>query len=342
MRRVIAGLLLLSSVLGIGCLGKSAEAAYHPDASFFKKMEELLANAPSHYLQAGNTYQEGDVAWFVGSSYAWEMQLQEWRLIREGEYAGNFKVNFWKCLPDRIKSWSMVLFEGQLIYDPVDEVINYDPMHSSEAIAKSEKIQKLLAGLFLQSKTGSNDGALSLVADGATPEQLFAEDLLRHRLPFVSYQQYGTRSVSGRIYPLYVATYGKSLCIEDETLTTELLKRYGPFSIHGIIIQKNDVGEWRVSVFRRPNQDDEGFKKFWQNLAEGKFSFSVFRITKGDLPHPMNHLADSMLDAIEFIAVYGEDSRYHCERAMQIFFRGELSKEVSAALPGILRDAETE
>ncbi len=134
-------------ILGVVSRGS---AGYYPDKDFLKNMEVLLQNAPvgisgERYLRVGETYQEGDVADFIKG---YRTQLQEWRLIHEGEYTGNFRVNFWMCWPDRIESWSLVLFEGQLIYDPNDSFIDYDPINSKEAIVKSEKIQNILRTLF--------------------------------------------------------------------------------------------------------------------------------------------------------------------------------------------------
>ncbi len=131
----------------------SAKVCWPDDAVFLQNMKILLERTPEtlhgdipiRSIEVGTRYQEGDVAYFVGSGDAAWMQLEEWRMRPDRIY----QLTTWRCEPHYAETWSLALSpeDGQLMDD--NKIVYRDlDIASPEAIEKSEKIQKILRDAF--------------------------------------------------------------------------------------------------------------------------------------------------------------------------------------------------
>ncbi len=141
--------LLIGFALSLA-LANTAQAEYLPNAEFLAKMEKMLGLAGEksfgdfHFkeVKAGQTYREGDVAYFAVAATATGgeafMQLEEWRIQPDG----NFLVTYTKMWPHRAIRWSMrTNVERRMPVFSWEEPLD---ITSPEAIAASERAQKLL------------------------------------------------------------------------------------------------------------------------------------------------------------------------------------------------------
>lgn len=131
-------------------LAAPARAEYLPDAEFLSKMEKLLALASEQSMgdlhlkgvMAGQTYREGDVAYFAvasdGISSESFMQLEKWRIQPDG----SFLITFTKMWSSRAIRWTVrtnAEFRNHVSSREEKLVIALP-----EAIAASERAQELL------------------------------------------------------------------------------------------------------------------------------------------------------------------------------------------------------
>ncbi len=140
---------LVGLLFGPRLLGKIAEPkpGYVPSAGRLQTLE-ALNEAEGTYLpnfgkvyQVGQTYREGDAAYFSGSKDNYAMQLEEWRQ----DANKNFGVTIWRFEQNNAERWSFAVTPEGMLSGPLGLTMKLD-IRDADVIAHSIRAQGLLLG----------------------------------------------------------------------------------------------------------------------------------------------------------------------------------------------------